>query len=146
MRRIVSILSILALITPLLSLFSLPVYATQNTYHGISASNELDEFKRIPEGYPIYSVSDDGLDMRARFAYVKFDDLPVQLYMAVDTEKTADNGYILIHERDVASWIAYYGQYSTDQFIRSADRPHGPISIGTSTRYHVCTIIGKIER
>lgn len=145
MRRIVSILSILALITPLLSLFSLQVYATQNTYNGIQATDELDEYKRIPDTYPSYYVFGD-IQMTARFAYVKFDDLPVQLYMAVDTEKTADNGYILIHERDVASWIAYYGQYSTDQFIRSADRPHGPISIGTSTRYHVCTIIGKIER
>ncbi|GFR37156.1 hypothetical protein PRECH8_04520 [Insulibacter thermoxylanivorax] len=120
MRRIFSLMCVLALLTPLLplSLFSLQVYATQNTYNGIQAANELDQFKRIPDSYPSYRVSGDDLDMMtARFAYVKFDDLPVQLYMAVDTELTANNGYILIHEQDVASWIAYYGQYSTDQFI-----------------------------
>lgn len=59
MRRFVAIFCILALITPLLplSLFSLQVYATQNTYNGIQATDELDQFKRIPDSYPSYHVS-----------------------------------------------------------------------------------------
>lgn len=118
--RVVSILVFLLSLVSISKFIPYTYAFPQSTFHELEAAEEMNEHQEIPTSTPIYFIKGDELEMQARFTYVYFKDdelMGLKLYLAVDITSDADNGYTLIHEDDVDSWIAYYGQYATSGFV-----------------------------
>lgn len=128
------------------------VLATENTFSGIPAADYSNEFETVPSvvqdpinGYPLFWVegltpggffgvfaksyfeSSDVLQGANNFLYATID--------KTDPNNKADNGYILIHERDVEDWIAYYGQTSKSEYTSYVKARLTPVTVdlGLST-------------
>ena len=109
------------------------VLATENTYSGpIESAPYSDENKTIvpntedpKNGYPTYYVEGlTNVGFNAVFGRTYIEGQPElltggnnYLLLAIDPAKDANNGWTLIHENDVKSWIAYYARTNNSRYL-----------------------------